>query len=117
MSLWGSFSAWKCSKGSNTDNTISAVCSNPCVNPAVSLKQMTTLVNAQCRQKYSESFPNRYMSYLLIGRPVSWILLAPAVSPREPGLAEGSGANNPAIRLVKFNTDNGQVYSSRLMRY
>ena len=45
----------------------------------------------------------------ILGRPVSWILLAPAVSPREPGLAEGTGANNPAIRLVKYNTDNGQV--------
>ena len=43
------------------------------------------------------------------GRPISWILLAPAVSPREPGLAEGAGPNNPAIRLVKFNTNNGQV--------
>jgi len=43
------------------------------------------------------------------GRPISWILLAPAVSPREPGLAEGSGPNNPSIRLVKFDTNSGQV--------
>ncbi|XP_057374777.1 acid sphingomyelinase-like phosphodiesterase 3b [Daphnia carinata] len=43
------------------------------------------------------------------GRPISWILLAPAVSPREPGLAEGTGPNNPAIRLIKFNTNDGQV--------
>ena len=45
------------------------------------------------------------------GRPISWILLAPAVSPREPGLAEGSGPNNPSIRLVKFDTNSGQVTS------
>ncbi len=40
------------------------------------------------------------------------MLLAPAVSPREPALAEGTGANNPAIRLFKFNPNSGQVHSS-----
>ena len=51
----------------------------------------------------------KFIHVIISGRPISWILLAPAVSPREPGLAEGTGPNNPAIRLVKFNTNNGQV--------
>jgi len=55
---------------------------------------------------HTDSFRIIYDDY---GRPISWILLAPAVSPREPGLAEGSGPNNPSIRLVKFDTNSGQV--------
>ncbi|XP_075216395.1 cyclic GMP-AMP phosphodiesterase SMPDL3A-like isoform X2 [Lycorma delicatula] len=39
------------------------------------------------------------------GRPVSWMFLAPSVTPRR----SQSGANNPALRLYKFDTDTGQV--------
>ena len=53
----------------------------------------------------------------VVGRPISWILLAPAVSPREPGLAEGSGPNNPSIRLVKYDTNSGQVISHNLIKW
>ena len=62
-------------------------------------------------QTRDETIVVSHVVVMTTGRPISWILLAPAVSPREPGLAEGTGANNPAIRLVKFNTDSGQVRS------
>ncbi|RZF41613.1 hypothetical protein LSTR_LSTR000327 [Laodelphax striatellus] len=39
------------------------------------------------------------------GKPVSWIFLAPSVTPRRTQ----SGSNNPALRLYKFDTDTGQV--------
>ncbi|XP_071455725.1 acid sphingomyelinase-like phosphodiesterase 3b [Hetaerina americana] len=39
------------------------------------------------------------------GQPISWMFLAPSVTPwRTP-----SGANNPGLRLYKFDTDTGQV--------
>ncbi|KAF6207953.1 hypothetical protein GE061_016402 [Apolygus lucorum] len=37
--------------------------------------------------------------------PVNWMLMAPAVSPRRTS----SGANNPGVRLYKFETSTGQV--------
>lgn len=38
-------------------------------------------------------------------RPVSWVLLAPSVSPhRDP-----SESSNPGLRLYKFDTNNGKV--------
>ncbi|KAK9506966.1 hypothetical protein O3M35_008805 [Rhynocoris fuscipes] len=40
-----------------------------------------------------------------MGRPVNWMLLAPAVSPKRTA----SGPNNPGVRLYKFETSNGQV--------
>nr|XP_018905001.1 PREDICTED: acid sphingomyelinase-like phosphodiesterase 3b [Bemisia tabaci]XP_018905002.1 PREDICTED: acid sphingomyelinase-like phosphodiesterase 3b [Bemisia tabaci]XP_018905003.1 PREDICTED: acid sphingomyelinase-like phosphodiesterase 3b [Bemisia tabaci]XP_018905004.1 PREDICTED: acid sphingomyelinase-like phosphodiesterase 3b [Bemisia tabaci]XP_018905005.1 PREDICTED: acid sphingomyelinase-like phosphodiesterase 3b [Bemisia tabaci] len=39
------------------------------------------------------------------GHPVSWMMMAPSVSPRVPS----GGNNNPGIRLYKFDTDTGQV--------
>ncbi|XP_054264443.1 acid sphingomyelinase-like phosphodiesterase 3b [Macrosteles quadrilineatus] len=38
-------------------------------------------------------------------RPVSWMLMAPSLSPRRTN----GGANNPGLRLYKFNKDTGQV--------
>ncbi|XP_034178974.2 cyclic GMP-AMP phosphodiesterase SMPDL3A [Osmia lignaria lignaria] len=38
------------------------------------------------------------------GLPVSWIMMAPSISPRTTG-----GPNNPGLRLYKFETNTGQV--------
>ncbi|XP_054015679.1 acid sphingomyelinase-like phosphodiesterase 3a isoform X1 [Hylaeus anthracinus] len=38
------------------------------------------------------------------GQPVSWIMMAPSISPSTPG-----GPNNPGVRLYKFETSTGQV--------
>lgn len=42
---------------------------------------------------------------IIAGKPVSWIFLAPSVTPRKTSI----GSNNPAMRLYKFDTDTGQV--------
>lgn len=39
------------------------------------------------------------------GMPVSWIMIAPSVTPKKTNI----GSNNPAMRLYKFDTDTGQV--------
>lgn len=41
----------------------------------------------------------------IVGKPVSWIFLAPSVTPKKQSI----GSNNPAMRLYKFDTDTGQV--------
>jgi len=41
--------------------------------------------------------------------PVSWALLAPGVSPMNSTLAPETGANNPGIRLFKYDKNNGQI--------
>nr|CAD7395749.1 unnamed protein product [Timema cristinae] len=51
---------------------------------------------------HSDSFRVVYKNN---GRPVSWMFISPAVSPRRTP----SGANNPGLRLYKFDTDTGQV--------
>ena len=38
---------------------------------------------------------------------MSWIFIAPSVSPKRTF----GGANNPGLRLYKFDTDTGQVSS------
>lgn len=38
---------------------------------------------------------------------MSWIFIAPSVSPKRTY----GGANNPGLRLYKFDTDTGQVSS------
>lgn len=38
------------------------------------------------------------------GLPVSWIMMAPSITPSTPG-----GPNNPGLRLYKFETNTGQV--------
>lgn len=40
-----------------------------------------------------------------LGKPVSWIMISPSVTPRK----SNTGSNNPALRLYKFETDTGQV--------
>ncbi|XP_039300105.1 acid sphingomyelinase-like phosphodiesterase 3b [Nilaparvata lugens] len=40
------------------------------------------------------------------GQPVSWMLMAPAVTPRR---TNSGSANNPGLRLYKFDTDTGQI--------
>ncbi|KAM7358405.1 acid sphingomyelinase-like phosphodiesterase 3b isoform 2-T6 [Cochliomyia hominivorax] len=39
------------------------------------------------------------------GKPVSWMMISPSVTPRKMSV----GSNNPAMRLYKFDTDSGQV--------
>ncbi|XP_075163064.1 cyclic GMP-AMP phosphodiesterase SMPDL3A [Haematobia irritans] len=39
------------------------------------------------------------------GKPVSWMMMSPSVTPRKMN----GGSNNPAMRLYKFDTDSGQV--------
>ncbi|XP_055703393.1 acid sphingomyelinase-like phosphodiesterase 3b isoform X2 [Phlebotomus papatasi] len=51
---------------------------------------------------HSDSFR---IVYNLNGDPVSWIMIAPSVTPRKMNV----GANNPGMRLYKFETDTGQV--------
>nr|CAD7261991.1 unnamed protein product [Timema shepardi] len=51
---------------------------------------------------HSDSFRVVYKNN---GRPVSWMFISPAVSPRRTP----SGANNPGLRLYKFDTDTGQT--------
>ncbi|XP_047472871.1 acid sphingomyelinase-like phosphodiesterase 3b [Penaeus chinensis] len=42
-------------------------------------------------------------------RPVSYMLLVPGVTPWRSSLSEETGANNPGIRLVTYDTDTGLV--------
>lgn len=42
---------------------------------------------------------------IITGNPVSWIMIAPSVTPKRTS----GGSNNPAMRLYKFETDTGQV--------
>lgn len=42
---------------------------------------------------------------IITGNPVSWIMIAPSVTPKRTN----GGSNNPAMRLYKFETDTGQV--------
>ncbi|KAJ6642014.1 Acid sphingomyelinase-like phosphodiesterase 3a [Pseudolycoriella hygida] len=51
---------------------------------------------------HSDSFR---IIYNEMGQPVSWIMIAPSVTPRKTNV----GSNNPAMRLYKFDTDSGQV--------
>uniref|UniRef100_A0A6B2E4C8 Putative acid sphingomyelinase 4 n=1 Tax=Phlebotomus kandelakii TaxID=1109342 RepID=A0A6B2E4C8_9DIPT len=51
---------------------------------------------------HSDSFRIVYSD---MGKPVSWIMMAPSVTPRKMNV----GANNPGMRLYKFETDTGQV--------
>lgn len=46
-----------------------------------------------------------------LGLPVSWIMMAPSISPSTPG-----GPNNPGLRLYKFETATGQV-GKNVLRY
>ncbi|CAH2009498.1 unnamed protein product [Acanthoscelides obtectus] len=40
------------------------------------------------------------------GRPISWALLAPSITPKR----NNDGPNNPGLRLYKFDKDTGQVF-------
>ncbi|XP_045519119.1 acid sphingomyelinase-like phosphodiesterase 3a [Pieris brassicae] len=50
--------------------------------------------------RHSDTFRLMYNE----GRPVSWALLAPSVTPRGAG-----STSNPGLRLYKFDTNNGKV--------
>jgi len=41
--------------------------------------------------------------------PISWALLAPGVSPMNSTLAPETGANNPGLRLFKYDRSSGQI--------
>ncbi|XP_077288095.1 acid sphingomyelinase-like phosphodiesterase 3b [Arctopsyche grandis] len=51
---------------------------------------------------HSDSFRIMYND---LGKPISWAMLAPSVTPRHTS----GGANNPGFRLYKFDSDRGQV--------
>ncbi|XP_021954397.2 acid sphingomyelinase-like phosphodiesterase 3b [Folsomia candida] len=42
--------------------------------------------------------------------PISYLFLAPAVSPRKSTLGDEIGPNNPGLRLYQYNTSSGQIY-------
>jgi sphingomyelin phosphodiesterase acid-like 3 len=42
--------------------------------------------------------------------PISYLFLAPAVSPRKSVLGDEIGPNNPGLRLYQYNTSSGQIY-------
>ncbi|CAL8136061.1 unnamed protein product [Orchesella dallaii] len=42
--------------------------------------------------------------------PISYLFIAPAVSPRKSMFADEIGPNNPGLRLYQFNTTSGQIY-------
>lgn len=46
--------------------------------------------------------------------PVSYQLIAPGVTPWRSTLSEETGANNPGIRLVSFDTSTGRVSCIRV---
>ncbi|XP_070501702.1 acid sphingomyelinase-like phosphodiesterase 3b [Chironomus tepperi] len=52
---------------------------------------------------HSDSFRIVYND---MGKPVSWIMIAPSITPRKSNIGL---SNNPAMRLYKFETDTGQV--------
>ncbi|KAL1494023.1 hypothetical protein ABEB36_009696 [Hypothenemus hampei] len=52
---------------------------------------------------HSDSFR---VIYSESGRPISWAMLAPSVTPRRTH----GGPNNPGLRLYKFDKDTGKVY-------
>ncbi|CAO1334344.1 unnamed protein product [Diamesa hyperborea] len=66
-------------------------------------------------RKYSSIIVGQYFAHLHsdtfrivyndMGKPVSWMMIAPSVTPRKMIV----GSNNPAMRLYKFETDTGQV--------
>lgn len=48
--------------------------------------------------------PLYYINFL-VGVPVNWMFLAPAVSPKRTV----TSPNNPGLRLYRFNTNTGKV--------
>lgn len=56
-------------------------------------------------QKRRTFFDIIFSVYISTGNPISWIMMAPALTPRRIN----GGANNPGLRLYKFDTDTGQV--------
>lgn len=50
-----------------------------------------------------------HLKMTIIGKPVSWIMIAPSITPRK----SLGGSSNPAMRLYKFETDTGQVCTFR----
>ena len=58
---------------------------------------------------FNEGFENNKkllrVFVIVVGRPVSWMMLTPALTPRWTA----DGPNNPGLRLYKFNKNTGQV--------
>lgn len=50
-------------------------------------------------------FVQHTLTFVRLGKPVSWMMVAPSLTPRKMNV----GSNNPALRLYKFDTDTGQV--------
>ncbi|XP_063217547.1 acid sphingomyelinase-like phosphodiesterase 3b [Bacillus rossius redtenbacheri] len=85
------------------------------VTPQASFQEKFNRQYLRLVRKYSDIIVGQFFGHLHsdsfriiyadTGRPVSWMFIAPALSPRRIP----SGANNPGLRLYKFNTDTGQV--------
>ncbi|XP_063221115.1 acid sphingomyelinase-like phosphodiesterase 3b [Bacillus rossius redtenbacheri] len=83
--------------------------------PQASFQEKYNKKYVQMVRKYSDIIVGQFFGHLhsdtfrIIysdnGTPVSWLFVAPALSPRRTP----SGANNPGIRLYKFDTISGQV--------
>ncbi|KAJ8870069.1 hypothetical protein PR048_029080 [Dryococelus australis] len=83
--------------------------------PQASFQEKFNKKYVQMVRKYSDIIVGQFFGHLhsdtfrIIygenGAPVSWLFIAPALSPRRTP----SGANNPGIRLYKFDTISGQV--------
>lgn len=43
--------------------------------------------------------------YSIVGKPVSWMMVAPSITPRR----WHGASSNPGLRIYNYNTDTGQV--------
>lgn len=83
--------------------------------PRPTMSQFHNARYLQLVRKYADIITGQFFGHLHsdtfrivysdTGRPVSWIFLAPSVTPRRTS----SGVNNPGLRLYKFDSDTGQV--------
>lgn len=55
--------------------------------------------------RYSFIFVKGSRCICFLGRPISWAMIAPSITPKRNHM----GPNNPGLRLYKFNKDTGQV--------
>jgi len=57
-----------------------------------------------------QSISDKTRSKFLERTPISYLFIAPAVSPRKSVVADEIGPNNPGIRLYQYNTTSGQIF-------
>lgn len=56
---------------------------------------------------------NLIITFILSGRPISWAMLAPSITPKR----SNDGPNNPGLRLYKFDKNTGQVSYNNYIPY